>query len=110
QTIANMLQRVAPHKGIKKTNICRAITEWLIVDNHSLDTINGEEFHRYMLQIDPAFRQSSYKALKKEISFENTNARNQIHELLEKSSEMVSLITDLWTTRNGTEYIGITAH
>ncbi|CAG8650256.1 3114_t:CDS:1 [Ambispora gerdemannii] len=105
-----MLQRVAPHKGIKKTNICCAITEWLIVDNHPLDIINGEGFRWYMLQIDPAFRRPSYKALKKEISFGNTNARNQIHELLEKNSEIVSLTTDLWTARNGTGYIVITAH
>ena len=66
--------RITPHKGIKKTNIHRAVIEWLIVDNRPLDTINGEGFRQFMLQIDPAFRRPSYKALKKEISFGNTNA------------------------------------
>ncbi|CAG8775543.1 434_t:CDS:1, partial [Acaulospora morrowiae] len=109
KTIADMLH-IAPHKGIKKTKIHHAVVEWLIVDNLPLNTINGEGFRRFMLQIDPGFCRPSYKALKKEISFENTNAKNQIYELLEKSSEMVFLTTDLWTARNGTGYIGITAY
>ncbi|CAG8583551.1 9892_t:CDS:2 [Acaulospora morrowiae] len=87
KTIADMLH-IAPHKGIKKTKIHRAVVEWLIVDNLPLDTINGEGFCRFMLQIDPGFHRPSYKALKKEISFGNTNVRNQIYEFLEKSSEM----------------------
>ncbi|CAG8681477.1 15699_t:CDS:2 [Acaulospora morrowiae] len=109
KTIADMLH-IASHKGIKKTKIHHAVVEWLIVNNFPLDTINGEGFRRFMLQIDSGFRRPSYKALKKEILFGNTNARNQIYELLKKSSEMVSLNTDLWMARNGTGYIGITAH
>ncbi|CAG8845760.1 26995_t:CDS:2, partial [Gigaspora margarita] len=83
QMIDDMLQRVAPYKGEKKLNIYRAVVEWLVVDNRSFDIINGEGFRRFMLQIDPAFRRPSYRALKKEISMANLNAKSQIKDLLE---------------------------
>ncbi|CAG8847664.1 28530_t:CDS:2, partial [Gigaspora margarita] len=82
--LADEHNHVAPYKGEKKLNIYCAVVEWLVVDNSSFDIINGEGFRRFMLQIDPAFRRSSYRALKKEISIANLNAKNQIKDLLEK--------------------------
>ncbi|CAG8527292.1 6813_t:CDS:1, partial [Gigaspora rosea] len=58
-----------------------------VIDNRPFDTINGEGFRRFMLQIDPAFRRPSYRALKKEISIANLSAKNQIKDLLEKSCQ-----------------------
>src|SRR6185437_13955665 len=37
-------------------------------------------------------------------------AKNQINNLLEQSSETISLTTNLWMARNKTGYIGITAY
>ncbi|CAG8831360.1 10514_t:CDS:2, partial [Cetraspora pellucida] len=85
QTITNMLRSVVPYKGTKKLSICRTIAEWLIIDNQPFEVISGERFRRFMLQIDPAFRCPSYKALKKEISLANINAKKQINDLLEKT-------------------------
>ncbi|CAG8837692.1 22740_t:CDS:2, partial [Racocetra persica] len=110
QTITTMLQRVVPHKGTKKFNICHAVAEWLVIDNRPFEVISGEGFRRFMLQIDFAFRRPSYKTLKKEISIANTTTKSQINNLLARSSETISLTTDLWTARNKTGYIGITAH
>ncbi|CAG8837581.1 24251_t:CDS:2, partial [Racocetra persica] len=55
QTITTMLQRVVPHKGTKKLNICRTVAEWLVIDNRLFEVISVEGFRRFMLQIDPAF-------------------------------------------------------
>ncbi|CAG8547400.1 6210_t:CDS:2, partial [Dentiscutata heterogama] len=102
--------RVVPHKGVKKLNICRNIAEWLVINNRAFEVITGEGFHRFMLQVDSAFRRPSYKTLKKEIAIANVTAKNQINDLVAQSSETISLTTDLWTARNKTGYIGITAH
>ncbi|CAG8848095.1 33873_t:CDS:1, partial [Racocetra persica] len=94
-----MLQcTIPPHKGTKKINIHRAVTEWLVIDNCLLDTIKREGFCRFMLQVNPAFRRPSYKVLRKNISFANTNAKKQIYNLLNETCENVSLTTDLWTS------------
>ncbi|CAG8789079.1 21898_t:CDS:2, partial [Cetraspora pellucida] len=110
QTITNMLQSVVPYKGTKKLSICHAVAEWLIINNRPFEVISGEGFCRFMLQIDSAFCHSSYKALKKEISLANINAKKQINDLLEKSSKTISLTTDLWMAKNKTRYIRITAY
>ncbi|CAG8795062.1 9373_t:CDS:1, partial [Cetraspora pellucida] len=81
----------------KKINIHRAVTEWLVIDNHPLDTIKGESFHHFMLQVDPTFRRPFYKVLRKNISFANTNTKEQIYNLLNETCENVSLTTVLWT-------------
>ncbi|CAG8650840.1 20457_t:CDS:2 [Racocetra persica] len=110
-SVIKMLQRtIPPHKETKKINIHRAVTEWLVIDNRLLDTIKGKGFRHFMLQVDPAFRRPSYKVLRKNISFANTNTKKQIYNLLNETCENVSLTTDLWTSRNNTGYIGITAH
>ncbi|CAG8841370.1 4077_t:CDS:2, partial [Racocetra persica] len=88
QTITTMLQCVVLHKGTKKLNICRAVAEWLVIDNQPFEVISGEGFRRFMLQIDPAFRWPSYKTLKKEISIANTTAKSQINNLLARSKRL----------------------
>ncbi|CAG8552234.1 14257_t:CDS:2 [Cetraspora pellucida] len=67
----------------------------LVVDNHPLDTIKEKSFCCFMLQVDPAFCRPSYKVLRKNILFANTNAKEQIYNLLNETCENVSLTTDL---------------
>ncbi|CAG8790481.1 3029_t:CDS:1, partial [Cetraspora pellucida] len=44
QTITNMLRSVVLYKGTKKLSICRAVAEWLIIDNQPFEVISGEGF------------------------------------------------------------------
>ncbi|CAG8624488.1 16591_t:CDS:2 [Dentiscutata heterogama] len=82
QTITSMLQRVVPHKGVKKLIIYCGVAEWLVIDNRAFEVIARKGFYRFMLQVDPAFRWPSYKTLKKEIAIANVTAKNQINDLL----------------------------
>ena len=102
--------KVKPHKEPRNQEIRQAIAEWITIDNLSINVIQGKDYRKMMMTLDPAFPISSNKRIKKEIHIGYTNAIGELKILLENTCESASLTTDLWTAKSKHGYIGITLH
>lgn len=86
------------------------MTDWIVTDSHSFDSVYGKGFIRMIEKFDPAFFQLPRHTIIEEDIYSGYQAAFQVmKEKIIQTCETAAITTNLWTSHeNG--YIGITCH
>lgn len=107
QTIQTVM-RVHKHKEKRQKELRQFLTDWIIDDLQPLYVVQSTSFRRLISEFDPAFIMPDEKGIKKVIYSAYNNTLPALIEKIKVEAKNVSLTTDMWTSRGGQGYIGIT--
>ncbi|GBC30569.2 zinc finger BED domain-containing protein 4-like [Rhizophagus irregularis DAOM 181602=DAOM 197198] len=107
QTIQTVM-RIHKHKDNRQKELCKFLTDWIIDDLQPLYVVQSPSFRWLISKLDPAFIMPDEKGIKKVIGNAYNYTLPALIKKIKLEAKNVSLITDMWTSRGGQEYIGIT--
>jgi hypothetical protein len=85
------------------------LMKWIINSVQPINTVNNEYLSEFLNCLNSNYKIPNEKNLKLLIHQSFNWSESEMKKLLEKSSETISLTTDLWTSRAKQGFIGITA-
>lgn len=107
QTIQTVM-RVHKHKDNRQKELRKFLTDWIIDDLQPLYVVQSPSFRRLISELDPAFIMPDEKGIKKVIGNAYNYTLPALIKKIKLEAKNVSLTTDMWTSRGGQGYIGIT--
>ncbi|CAB5386644.1 unnamed protein product [Rhizophagus irregularis] len=107
QTIQTVM-RVHKHKDNRQKELRKFLTDWIIDDLQPLYVVQSPLFCRLISELDPAFIMPDEKGIKKVISNAYNYTLPALIKKIKLEAKNISLTTDMWTSRGGQGYIGIT--
>jgi hypothetical protein len=84
------------------------LTDWIVEDLQPLYVVQSPSFRKLIGELDPSFIMPDEKGVKKIIYNAYNSMLPALIEKINVEAKNVSLTTDMWTAKNGQEYIGIT--
>ena len=84
------------------------MTNWIIEDLQPLYVVQSPSFRKLINELDSGFIMPDKKGIKKVIADTYNSTMPALIEKIRVESKSVSLTTDMWTSRSGQGYIGIT--
>jgi len=84
------------------------LTNWIIEDLQPLYVVQSPSFRKLINELDSGFIMPDEKGIKKVIADTYNSTMPALIEKIRVESKSVSLTTDMWTSRSGQGYIGIT--
>ena len=84
------------------------MTNWIIEDFQPLYVVQSPSFRKLINELDSGFIMPDEKGIKKVIADTYNSTMPALIEKIRVESKSVSLTTDMWTSRSGQGYIGIT--
>jgi len=84
------------------------LTNWIIEDLQPLYVVQSPSFRKLISELDSGFIMPDEKGIKKVIADTYNSTMPALIEKIRVESKSVSLTTDMWTSRSGQGYIGIT--
>jgi len=84
------------------------LTNWIIEDLQPLYVVQSPSFRKLINELDSGFIMPDEKGIKKVIADTYNSIMPALIEKIRVKSKSVSLTTDMWTSRSGQGYIGIT--
>ena len=98
-----------PHpKHIQKLRE-ESLLKWMLLTNQPISTVTNPAYKEKMAQFDPSFVVPGEQKIKTMITKSYQHNYQNLKNILSETAAMVSLTTDLWTSRAKHGYIGITA-
>lgn len=110
QQVDKMFDQVKEHSSEQMKNLHKAVTEWIVIDSISFNTLHRKGFQKFIKHIDPRFRSPSNKTIKNLIVEAYATQKQKVKNLIKESCTTATITTDLWTARSKVGYIGITCH
>jgi hypothetical protein len=99
---------VHKYKENRQNKLCQFLTDWIIDDFQLLYIVQSSLFRRLISELDLAFIMPDEKDIKKVIYSAYNFTLPMLIEKIRIEAKSVSLTTDMWTSRGGKGYIGIT--
>jgi hypothetical protein len=84
------------------------LTNWIIEDLQPLYVVQSPSFRKLINELDSGFIMPDEKGIKKVIADTYNTTMPALIEKIRVESKSVSLTTDMWTSKSGQGYIGIT--
>jgi len=84
------------------------LTDWIVEDLQPLYVVRSPSFRQLIGELDPAFVIPDEKGVKKVIFSAYDSMLPALIEKINVEAKSMSLTTDMWTSRNGQGYIGVT--
>lgn len=100
--------RVHKHKENRQTELRQFLTDWIINDLQPLYVVQSTSFRKFINELDPGFTIPDEKGIKKVIYDAYNFTLPALIEKVKVEAKSVSLTTDMWTSRSGQGYIGVT--
>ena len=100
--------RTRKHKDNRQNELRQFLTDWIIEDLQPLYVVQSPSFRRLISELDPAFIMPDEKGIKKIIFSAYNFTLPTLIEKIKVDAKSISLTTDMWTSRSGQGYIGVT--
>ncbi|CAG8856744.1 1478_t:CDS:1, partial [Gigaspora margarita] len=97
-----------PHTKSKNDKLTKALVKFLIQDAQPISLAVSSNFHEFIKELDPMFSLPNEKCVKQIIHILYNKSFEIMQKKLKDSITYCSLTTDLWTSCNRQEYLGIT--
>ncbi|GBC33124.2 zinc finger BED domain-containing protein 4-like [Rhizophagus irregularis DAOM 181602=DAOM 197198] len=108
QTTLPAVIQAHKHKESRQCELRQFLTDWIIEDLQLLYVVQSSSFWRLISKLDPAFIMPDEKGIKKVIYKAYKFTMPALIEKIKDDAKSVSITTDMWTARNGQEYISVT--
>jgi hypothetical protein len=108
QQTLQTIMRTRKHKENRQNELRQFLTDWIIEDLQPLYVVQSPSFRRLISELDPGFIMPDEKGIKKIIFSAYNFTLPKLIEKIKVETKSVSLTTDMWTSKSGQGYIGVT--
>ncbi|GBC46886.2 zinc finger BED domain-containing protein 4-like [Rhizophagus irregularis DAOM 181602=DAOM 197198] len=108
QSTITSIVHTRKHKESRQRELRQFLTNWITEDLQPLYVVQSLSFRKLINELDPAFIIPNEKGIKRIISKSYKSTLPILIEKIRVEAKSVSLITDIWTMKNGQGYIGVT--
>ncbi|RYR62718.1 hypothetical protein Ahy_A04g020447 [Arachis hypogaea] len=89
----------------------RALTKWVIRDEHPMSFVEQVGFHEFMAETQPLFKFYTRNTLRNDVEKMYEAEKAKLLKLLGKNSSRIAITTDMWSADcQNKGYMAITAH
>jgi len=108
QTTLPAIIKTHKHKESCQCELRQYLTDWIIDDLQPLYVLQNIKFRRFISELDQAFIIPDEKGIKKITHRSYNFVLPMLIEKIKVEAKSVSITTDMWTSRSGQGYIGVT--
>ncbi|CAG8733777.1 21217_t:CDS:2 [Cetraspora pellucida] len=107
-SLCNHVVETDGDNGIYKEQVDKALVEFIVTDSQPFYMLENPGFIKYSLVLSPSYKLPSNKGIKNKIYLAYDWMSEVVHSKLKESMKYCGLMTNLWTARCNSEFIGVT--